>query len=160
MYINTYVYICICIHEHIYIYIYIYIVVGIRAYVHAYVALYTHTYAYIYIYVCVCDELISDVLLWTPSYGRACVGRPARTYIQQRSADTKCSQEYLLGAMYDRDEWRGRESGKSMVAAQYDDDDDGDIYIYILLICFYASFVMCQHFSTVFQKSEGKCTSL
>ena len=28
-------------------------------------------------------ELISDVLLWTPTYGRAKAGRPARTYIQQ-----------------------------------------------------------------------------
>ena len=27
------------------------------------------------------DELISDVLLWTPTYGCAKVGRPARTYI-------------------------------------------------------------------------------
>ena len=27
------------------------------------------------------DELISDVLLWTPTYDRAKVGRPARTYI-------------------------------------------------------------------------------
>ena len=29
------------------------------------------------------DKLISDILLWTPSHGRAKVGRPARTYIQQ-----------------------------------------------------------------------------
>ena len=29
------------------------------------------------------DELISDVLLWTPTYGRPKAGRPARTYIQQ-----------------------------------------------------------------------------
>ncbi len=29
------------------------------------------------------DELISNVLLWTPTYGRAKAGRPARTYIQQ-----------------------------------------------------------------------------
>ena len=28
------------------------------------------------------DEIISDVLLWTPKYGRAKAGRPARTYIQ------------------------------------------------------------------------------
>ena len=28
------------------------------------------------------DELISDVLLWTPTYGQAKAGRPARTYIQ------------------------------------------------------------------------------
>ena len=27
------------------------------------------------------DELISDVLLWTPAYGQAKAGRPARTYI-------------------------------------------------------------------------------
>ena len=29
------------------------------------------------------DELISDALQWTPTYGRAKAGRPARTYIQQ-----------------------------------------------------------------------------
>ena len=29
------------------------------------------------------DELISDVLLWTPTYDWAKVGRPAQTYIQQ-----------------------------------------------------------------------------
>ena len=28
------------------------------------------------------DELISDVLLWTPTYGQKKAGRPARTYIQ------------------------------------------------------------------------------
>ena len=28
------------------------------------------------------DELMSDVLLWTPAYGQAKAGRPARTYIQ------------------------------------------------------------------------------
>ena len=27
------------------------------------------------------DELIRDVLLWTPSHGRAKAGRPARTYV-------------------------------------------------------------------------------
>ena len=34
------------------------------------------------------DELIRDVLLWSPTYGRAKVGRPARTYIQQLCEDT------------------------------------------------------------------------
>ena len=37
------------------------------------------------------DDLISDVLLWTPTYGRAEAGRPARTYIQQLCEDTGCS---------------------------------------------------------------------
>ena len=34
------------------------------------------------------DKLISDVLLWTPTYGRAKAGWPARTNIQQLCEDT------------------------------------------------------------------------
>ena len=41
------------------------------------------------------DELISDVLLWTPSHGRAKAERPTRTYIQQLCEDTGCSPEDL-----------------------------------------------------------------
>ena len=47
---------------------------------------------------------------WTPSYGRAKAGRPARTYIQQLCEDTGCSPEDLPGAMNDREEWRERVS--------------------------------------------------
>ena len=54
------------------------------------------------------DELISDVLLWTPTYGRAKAGRPARTYIQQLCKDTGCSPEGLLEAMNDWEKWRER----------------------------------------------------
>ena len=54
------------------------------------------------------DKLISDVLLWTPTYGRAKVERPARTYIQQLCEDTGCSPEYLPEAMNDREKWRER----------------------------------------------------
>ena len=54
------------------------------------------------------DELISDVLLWTPTYGRAKAVRPARTYIQQLCEDTRCSPEDLPEAMNDREEWRER----------------------------------------------------
>ena len=50
-------------------------------------------------------ELISDVLLWTPTYGRAKVGRPARTYIQQLCEDTGCSPEDLPEAMNNREKW-------------------------------------------------------
>ena len=52
------------------------------------------------------DELIFDVLLWTFSYERARVGRPARTYIQHFCTETGCILEDLPGAMDDRDEWR------------------------------------------------------
>ena len=48
------------------------------------------------------DELISNVLLWTPTYGRAKAGRPARTYIQQLCEDTGCSPKDLSGAMNDK----------------------------------------------------------
>ena len=54
------------------------------------------------------DELISDVLLWTPTYGRAKAGRPARTYIQQLCEDTGCNTEDLPEAMSDREKWRER----------------------------------------------------
>ena len=40
-------------------------------------------------------ELINDVLLWTPTYGRAKAGLPAQTYIQQLCEDTG----YLYGCV-------------------------------------------------------------
>ena len=54
------------------------------------------------------DELIRDVLLRTPTHGRAKAGRPARTYIQQLCEDTGCCPEDLPWAMKDRKEWRER----------------------------------------------------
>ena len=54
------------------------------------------------------DELISDVLLWTPSHGRAKAGQPAQTYIQQLCADTGCRLEDIPGTMDNKDGWRER----------------------------------------------------
>ena len=54
------------------------------------------------------DELIRDVLLWTPTHGRARAGRPARTYIQQLCEDTGCCPADLPRAMNDREEWQER----------------------------------------------------
>ena len=53
-------------------------------------------------------ELISDVLLWTPVYGQAKAGQPARTYIQQLREDTRCSPEDLPEEMNEREKWRER----------------------------------------------------
>ena len=84
------------------------------------------------------DELIRDVLLWTPTHGRAKAGRPARTYIQQLCEDTRCCPEDLPRAMNDREEWR-----KGVRDIRADDDrrlgraylcycfDIGSLYIYI-----------------------------
>ena len=68
------------------------------------------------------DELIGDIFLWTPSHGRAKVGQAARIYIQLLCADTGYSLEDLPGAMGDRDGWQER-PGRSVLAAQHDDDD-------------------------------------
>ena len=49
------------------------------------------------------NELISDILLLTPSHGRVKTEQTARTYIQQLCADTRYSVEHLLRAMDDRE---------------------------------------------------------
>ena len=54
------------------------------------------------------DELISDVLLWTPAYGQAKAGRPARTCIQQLCEDTGWSPEDQPEAMNDWEKWQER----------------------------------------------------
>ena len=54
------------------------------------------------------DEIVSDVLLWTPAYVQSKVGRPARTYIQQLCDDTGCNPEDLPEAMNGRGTWRER----------------------------------------------------
>ena len=54
------------------------------------------------------DELIRDVLLWTPTHGRAKARRPVRTYIQQLCEDTGYCPEDLPEAMNDREKWRER----------------------------------------------------
>ena len=45
------------------------------------------------------DELIIDVLLWTPTHSQARAGRPARTFIKQLCEDTGCRPEDLSKAM-------------------------------------------------------------
>ena len=54
------------------------------------------------------DEIVSDVLLWTPTYCQSKAWRPARTYIQQLYDDTGCNPEDLPEAMNDRETWRER----------------------------------------------------
>ena len=76
------------------------------------------------------DELVSDVLLWTPSHGRAKVGRPARTYILQLCADTGYSPKDLPKAMDDREVWQERVRNIRADSATW----WWYIYIYIILV--------------------------
>ena len=75
------------------------------------------------------DELISDVLLWTPAYGQAKAGGPARTYIQQLSKDTGCSPKDWPKAMNDREVAR---EGQGYPC--YRHDMMMMIYIYIYIV--------------------------
>ena len=79
------------------------------------------------------NELISDILQWTPSHRRAKAGQPAKTYIQQHRADAGCSLEYLLGAKDDRTGGE-RDSGISMWVVWHDDDNWWNIMLYMILI--------------------------
>ena len=54
------------------------------------------------------DKIISDVLLWTPTYGQTKAGRPAWTYIQQLCEDIGCDPEDLPEAMNDGEKWQER----------------------------------------------------
>ena len=87
---------------------------------------------------CCRDELISDVLLLTPTHGCAKAGWPAWTYIQQLCEDTGCCPETCLR------QWTIGKSGErgsaiSVLPARHDDDDDimvdvwVGIYIYIYI---------------------------
>ena len=72
------------------------------------------------------DELISDVLLWTPTYGRAKAGQPARTYIQQLCEDTGCVALKTCRRRWTIEKSGERGSGISVLAARHDDDDEID----------------------------------
>ena len=77
------------------------------------------------------DELISDVLLLTPTHGHTSVGRPGRAYMRTQDGPFR------------RDGWGERKSWKPVWSAWLDDDDDDNddddrfmcvcvlIYIYI-----------------------------
>ena len=58
-------------------------------------------------YICICkDELISDVLLWTPSYRRTRVERSGKANLRQLCTVTGCRLEDQQEAMDGKDEWR------------------------------------------------------
>ena len=67
------------------------------------------------------DEHISDILLWTNSHGGARFGRPYRTYQRQFRTDTglawkTCRERWTIETSF--------ETGKSVLAAGHNDDDD------------------------------------
>ena len=51
------------------------------------------------------DKLISNILLWTPTYGHTSINWPAKTYIHRFCVDTGYHLENLPKAMANRDRW-------------------------------------------------------
>ena len=99
------------------------------------------------------DELISDVLLWTSTYGRAKAGRPARTYIQQLWEYTVCRPEDLPEAMNDWDKWRERVRDIRASGATW---WWWYIYIYIYILSIYFFYINCpKRFQTFHRQSSG-----
>ena len=90
------------------------------------------------------DELISDVLLWTPTYGRAKAGRPAWTYIQQLCEDTGCSPEDLPEAMNDREKWQKKVKDTRASGTTW-------WYIYIYISICKCSIIDIEHYLTILQ---------
>ena len=93
------------------------------------------------------DELISDVLLWIPTYGRAKAGWPARTYIQQLCEETDvalktCQKRWTIGRSGERG------SGISVLAARHDDDDDD--FCYRQFLVFFPSIIILGKWSFIF----------
>ena len=60
------------------------------------------------------DELISNVLLWTPTHGHTSVGWPAKTYIHQLCTETGYHRDDMLKVMTNRDGWWERVKKKCL----------------------------------------------
>ena len=74
------------------------------------------------------DELISDVLLWTPTYGRSKAGRQALTYSSSmRIWDVALKTYQRRWTIKGRSE---RGLGISVLATRHDDDDDDNVVNY------------------------------
>ena len=52
------------------------------------------------------DEIISDILLWSPTHGHTSVGQPAKIYIDQLCEDTACYREKWLKVTANKNRWR------------------------------------------------------
>ena len=70
------------------------------------------------------DKLISDILQWTPSHGRAKAGRPARTYTQQLFYQ----ERWVI-------DWCGeRGPKKSVLVARHDDEDCFGFFFFLVIL--------------------------
>ena len=54
------------------------------------------------------NELVSDVLLWTPKHDQRSRGRPAKTFVDQMIEDIEYEMEELINVMENRNEWKKR----------------------------------------------------
>ena len=65
------------------------------------------------------DELINDVLLWTPTHGRASVWQPAKSYLHQLCEDIRCNFEDLPGERKSQENLRSQRDLMIIINAKY-----------------------------------------
>ena len=85
------------------------------------------------------DELIDNVLQWTPTHRNTSVSRPAKRYISQFCADTGGCLEDLSRVIIDRDRWWEIDSRESAQSARPDDGDNVIMYKINALLIYYWS---------------------
>ena len=54
------------------------------------------------------DEVVSDVVVWQPTYGTRRRGRPPDSYIKNLERDTGLRENDLRAAMMNRDVWKSK----------------------------------------------------
>ena len=79
------------------------------------------------------DELISNIYLWTLTYGHTSDGRLAEDFHASYLCGYKMQSKEMPRAMNDMDKWRERERERerernSMLSAPLDHDDDDDLF--------------------------------
>ena len=52
------------------------------------------------------EEIVKNVLLWTPNHGTTKIGQPRKTYVKQLCDDTGLMTEKLKKSMKDRMTWK------------------------------------------------------
>ena len=65
------------------------------------------------------DELINNILLWTPTDGRVTIGQIVKTYRYQICWDTGCNLKDFLGAIDGRDGWQEKIKELHVVSVTY-----------------------------------------
>ena len=133
---NYFTHSCACIH----------ICICLYKLTHTYTHMYTYTYKQDIVLRRSKDELISEVILWTPTHRRVCVRRPAKNYIYSvQIQNATCQEQWVIGMDGERERERERERIRELFCHRYlmiyvyisSSSDDRTAKCYIHQLCVY-----------------------